>query len=77
VRRAGPPPVRCQHRLLCVGDANGQVECLQVVGAGRFRIEQPTFTLALAGDLPLRHPLAGGLILQALHVWMGAAPRGA
>ena len=33
--------------------------------------------LALAGDVPLAHPLAGGLILNALHVWMGAAPRGA
>ena len=33
--------------------------------------------LALAQDLPIRHPLAGGLVLQAMHVWLGHAPSGA
>lgn len=33
--------------------------------------------LALARDFPVRHPLAGRLILQALHVWIGHAPSGA
>lgn len=33
--------------------------------------------LALASDLPIRHPLAGVLILLAMHVWLGHAPQGA